>query len=254
MPNTLDSQQGGNVGAAVYAASVALPKDCPPEIELDLASGLRCLVERSDSSVQLTLSGPRVPDQWPGDEGLLAQVDDEAHRVVASLCFNYAAPFKPPVRESPRNPDLVGPWHFDVRPLTYEDMWPEERARLVDFLREDDPRSWPLWQTLTSVGTFSDPLAKFVALWGLLDIGLDAEREQDIDDYLFSRFGVARDHPGRYGNPNRETKFTHLRHSMSHPAGRSVDDVAHLASDARSLVVELAGYCRTAVQESFRMP
>lgn len=240
------------MGVAMYEADVALPESCPPKIAFALASDLQCLVERRDTSVQLTLTSPEIPDEWPGDDGPLAQIDDEAHRIVASLCFDYAALFRSPERRSPKDPDGPRTYSFDIRPVTYKDMWPEEELRLTELLQRDDPRRWPLWQTLASVGAFSDPLAKFVALWGLLDIGLGAERVEDIDNYLVNRFGVAQDKPDRHGKPDRETRFAQLRHRVSHPSGRGVDDLTHVAHDAQSLVEELVEYCRTAVQESFR--
>jgi hypothetical protein len=254
MRNTFDKPQldGGDVGVAVYSAAIRLPAICPPAIDLELESGFHCAVDRSEGDgVQLTLGAPSLPDEWPGSEDPLAHADDEAERVVAALCFHYACPFSPPVRQRPVSPNSRGPLHFDTLLPATEALWPSEETALVGLLHGDDPRAYPLWTVLASIGGLADPLAQYVALWGLLDIGRGAKRAADIDHYLFQRFRVPRDCPNQDGKANAETRFTHLRHQISHPAGRGVGDVAALSSAARPLVEELTGLCRLAICEGF---
>lgn len=243
------------MGVAVYTAGIRLPGQCPPEIVLNLDSGLGCHIRRQkDGAIRLELESAAVPSSWPGSVEPLLPVDDEAHRVVAAVCFHYAAPFVAPMRETPKDPGLSGPWHYDLALVTLDSLWPAETAVLTDLLAGDDPRVHPLWQTLTSVGGLADPLARFVALWGLLDIGLEATRVREVDDYLVERFGVPCDQADQNGKPNCETKFGHLRHQISHPADRSIQNVAALSSTAGSLIDELTAYCQTAIREGFAVP
>jgi len=239
------------MGEASYIAAARIPPDCPPSLDLDLPAGFDCHITRSDNGeVSLTLGSPAIPDEWTEDSALAA-ADWEAERIVAVLCFQYIVPYRAPVRQRPVNPNRSGPWSYDLRCITCADEWPEQTAVLRGLLPSDDPRQYPLWQVLTSVGGLGDPLSQYVALWGILDIGLEATTAEAIDDYLSDHFDVAKDCSNRRGTPNAETKFAHFRHQVSHPWGRSVEDVALLSGAAGPLVCELIGYCRRAIREGF---
>lgn len=240
------------MGEAVYIAATKIPHDCPPILDLDVPAGFHChIVRGDDGALTLTLESASLPKEWDADSRLLSVADGEAERVVAVLCFRYAAPYGTPVRQRPVDPSLSGPWYYDMRCITFEDGWPEEEAALLELLQTHDPRAYRLWQVLASVGGLSDPLARFIALWGLLDIGLQAKNAAAIDHYLWQHFRVPRDCPDQDGIPNRHTKFTHLRHTISHPSGRDVADVTSLTDAARQLNSQLTDHCRQAVREGF---
>jgi len=240
------------MGEASYTAAAKIPLDCPPSLDLELPAGFGCHITRSDNGeVSLTLRSPAIADEWTADSAALAAADWEAERLMAALCFHYAVPYRDPVRQRPVNPDRRGPWYYDLQSITFADGWPEQTTVLHGLLPNDDPRQYPLWQVLTSVGGLADPLSRYVALWGILDIGLEATTAEAIDNYLSIHFDVARDCTNRNGTPNAETRFAHFRHQVSHPWGRSVEDVALLSDAARPLVSELTGYCRRAIREGF---
>lgn len=242
----------GRVGTAIYTVDVKCPMVCPPKLDMELPSGYRCRMEiHHDGGIDLTLDSADLPDEWESDTGPLAEADAEATRIVAALCFHYAVPFDTPSRRSPVNPNRSGPRSYDVRLLTADMLWPEEEVELGQLLPLDDPTRYRFWKVLPSASGLSDPLSQYIALWGLLDIGLSAKSESEIDDYLHRRFQVPKDRPNKDQRPNSETKFTELRHRISHPADRKVDDVASLTSAAGSLLDELKGYCRTAIREEF---
>lgn len=247
------SEVVGLMASAVYKAEIAYPPLCPRALAFDSATtGLHCsaCLPETGQGIEIVISTSSDVIDWDESDISLGEADDEADRIVAALCFRYVAPYRRPRRTSPEVPGRVTQT-WQVRLRTFEDEWPAQLAELSEHLPDADPRLYPLWQVLASVGGASDPLSQFIALWGLLDVGLQADEAGRIDSYLFQRFGVPRDCPDRDGRPNRETRYAHLRHRISHPHGRNVRDVAALATEARTLVPELTDYCRIAVVEDF---
>jgi len=239
------------VAIAVYSMGAKLPYVCPRDLEFDIPTDdLSASLSVSDvgDRVELTLEATTV-EQWTDDDSRLNRADAQAHRIMAALCFHYAAPFVAPLRTSP--PSAV---FYDLAAafLGNPELRRAQAMELPAVLEDDDPTRFVLWQVFASTGASGDSLSQFVSLWGLLDVGLEAENEQQIDDYLVSRFGVPRDQPDRSGHANRETKFAHLRHSISHPSGRGVESIQALAGPAASLTSELTDMCRAAVREDFK--
>lgn len=236
---------------ATYTVELDMPPSCPRNLEFAvprLGVDARLAVGDDGRHVQLSFVIDVPPDEWGPDTPLLVELDVEARRVVAVLCVRYVIAFRAPLRKHPTNMA-----YFDIILDLFDDPAEVEAqaAALSSVLPAEDPTAWPLWQAFVSTGSLRDPVSRFIALWGLLDIGLGASRVDEFDEYLMSAFGVPADHPDRRGALNKETKFANLRHSIAHPSGRGVNSVPDLSELARGVLPELMDICREAVRNDF---
>jgi len=103
-----------------------------------LGVSARLVVPDGPAQAELTFFVDTPSDEWNVQAPLLAQLDAEAERVVAVLCFRYVVTFIPPYRRYPTDMSF-----YDLAYEFLVDEQPVVDDALPSALSQDDPRVYP---------------------------------------------------------------------------------------------------------------
>jgi len=170
------------------------------------------LAWRTDSSaIELTIEA----------DFTLEECDSEAERIAAVLAFMLSCNIAVLRRHPKPPPERVVGSFSSVRHVVTNESIARERERAAGLIACTDPRELPGWSTYMLALATSDRIARFILLWAVLDLLVEANTVAQVDSFLAAApHRLPRDFPDRDGNEKRETFPTFCRQLLAHAFGR----------------------------------